>query len=179
MLADSDKKESMSEDLSECDENDDESANFNFNSAISHEKESSLEALAQLFSATRSAFLPFLDSAVNVAVSLLQNFHQGVRSSAAQCLLRFFSTCYSMAGQSEWEAGLPLSQPVHQNVASMGKLVFESIFLMLEEEEDRLVAISLTLVMTVFSTQLTLSAIIPILHYSYIDMKLRFVLKLF
>ncbi|KAH6584059.1 hypothetical protein BASA61_007707 [Batrachochytrium salamandrivorans] len=124
---------------SDSDEEDDGPGKYSFNSAVSLEKASSFEALGLLFSATRGAFMPFVSDSANAALSSLENFNDDVRISASQCLLRFFVTMQSMANTSAWQAGLSAASPVHENVASIGKIAMEGIFKMLDEEEARMV----------------------------------------
>ncbi|EGF82165.1 hypothetical protein BATDEDRAFT_86921 [Batrachochytrium dendrobatidis JAM81] len=130
------------EDIDISEESDNEESaieKYSFNSAISLEKASSFQALSLLFTATRAAFLPFVSDSANAALSSLDNFNDDVRISAAQCLLQFFVAMQSIADSSEWQAGLPCQTPVHENVASIGKIAMEGVLKMLDEEEARMV----------------------------------------
>nr|KAJ3419498.1 hypothetical protein HK105_006877 [Polyrhizophydium stewartii] len=127
-------------DLDDEDDDEDDDANkFSFNSAISHEKASSFSALGELFAATRSAFMPYVADVLNAANGATQHFNEEVRISAAQCLLRFFTTVFSMAHPGEWTPGLPLAVPAHENVVSVAQLALGGVITMLEEEDSRMV----------------------------------------
>ncbi|KAJ3276052.1 hypothetical protein HDV01_006222 [Terramyces sp. JEL0728] len=110
-----------------------------FSTGVAQEKESSIDTLGELFEATKLAFMPFVPESINCALQLLDHYHDGVRINAAGCLLKFFNTIYVMGDQSEWEPGLPLKKPVHENVSNVGKLAVEGILLMLKDEEERYV----------------------------------------
>ena len=110
---------------------------FNVNSAISEEKETSLDALSQLFSSTKSAFLPYVQDAINISIQLLAHYNENVRKAAASCLFSFLQTFYKMSSPIQWVKGFPLQVPLHENVASLSKLVVESVLRVLEDEDDR------------------------------------------
>ena len=119
---------------------DDDSASddyFNVNSAISEEKETSLDALAQLFSSTKSEFLPYVQDSINIALGLLDHYNESVRKSACACLCSFLQTFYKMSNPRKWEAGLPLEIPLHANVTGLSSLVVEGVLRVLEEEDDQ------------------------------------------
>jgi len=107
------------------------------NSAISEEKETSLDALSQLFSSTRSEFLPYMQDSVNIALELLDHYNENVRKAASACLFSFLQTFYKMSNPISWEPGLPVKIPLHQNVANLSNLVVEGVLKVLEDEDDQ------------------------------------------
>jgi hypothetical protein len=124
--------------FNEDEDSENDGEEFNINSGIADEKECSIDTLGELFTATRGSFLPYLHDVINSALSLLEYYHDGSRVAAIKCLLSCFSTVYSMANAvPEWDAGLPLKAPMHENVANIGKLVMNGVLLMLAEEEER------------------------------------------
>jgi hypothetical protein len=119
---------------------DDESAAedyFNVNSAISEEKETSLDALSQLFSSTKSEFLPYVQDSINIALELLDHYNESVRKAASACLFSFLQTFYKMSHPISWEPGFPVKIPLHENVTNLTKLVVEGVLRVLEEEDDQ------------------------------------------
>jgi hypothetical protein len=108
-----------------------------FASGIAQEKEYSIDTLAELFASTKSAFMPYLAETINVAMPLLDHYHESVRSSASAALLRCFETAFKMNHPGDWKEGLPLETQLHENVMNIGKLAIESILCMLAEEDDR------------------------------------------
>ena len=111
--------------------------NYSVNSAIAEEKETSLDALSELFAATKSAFLPYVQDTVNIALALLDHYHENVRKSAVSCLFSFLQTFYKMSKPVQWIPGIPVQVPVHENVSSLTKLVVEGVLKTLEDEDDR------------------------------------------
>lgn len=144
----------------EDDDDEDGAGITNVNSAIAEEKETSLDALSELFSATKSAFIPYVQETVNIALSLLEHYHESVRRSAVSCLFTFLQTFYKMSSPSDWVPGLPLVVPVHNNVSQLTKLVIEGVLKALEDEDDRydfLFVISLAISL-IWSNRQTVSA---------------------
>jgi hypothetical protein len=108
-----------------------------FASGIAQEKESSIDTLGELFAATKLAFMPFVPESINLALSLLDHYHESVRITAVATLLKFFNTAYVIGSPSEWTPGLPLTLALHENVAQIGKLAIEGVFALLSEEDER------------------------------------------
>lgn len=137
------KEFSTDDKIDETDENtDNHDEVFNVNSGIANEKECSIDTLGDLFAATRGAFLPYIQDVINTALMLLEYYHDGARIASVSCLLKCFQTVYAMGnvGDSDWDAGIPLKKPQHDNVMSVGKLVMNGILLMLAEEEERYIS---------------------------------------
>lgn len=110
---------------------------FNINSAISEEKETSLDALSQLFSSTKAEFLPYLQDSIHIAMELLDHYNESVRKSASSCLFSFLQTFYKMSNPIAWEPGLPLKCQLNENVASLSTFIIEGVLKVLEEEDDQ------------------------------------------
>ena len=123
--------------VEELSEFDDEDHQNGFSMAAAHEKESSLDALGELFEATQSAFLPYVQETIQIVLAQFGHYHEGVRTSAVQCALKFYTTLYEMSNPGEWEAGLPLKPQLSEEVADMAKLVMNAVLNLLEDEEDR------------------------------------------
>jgi hypothetical protein len=113
-----------------------------FASGIAQEKESSIDTLGELFAATKTAFMPYVPDSINLALSLLDHYHDSVRITAIATLLKFFNTAYGIGNHNEWIPGLPLQKPLHENVANIGKLAIEGVLALLCEEEDRYLLIN-------------------------------------
>lgn len=124
----------------EDDDEADEGKNFmSLHNAIAAEKESAVDALGQIFAATRAAFLPYVEQTVNILFQLLDHNHEEVRKSAVGSLFLYFATFYKMSNPAQWVPGLPVRVPVHDNVLNIAKLIIEGVNKMLAEECDRFV----------------------------------------
>ncbi|KAJ3343389.1 hypothetical protein HDU93_008754 [Gonapodya sp. JEL0774] len=111
------------------------------NSHVAEEKEIAADALGELFVATQSHYMPFVEESINALIGLLEHYFSGVRRSAASSLFKFVATFYKMSNPQQWVAGFPVQVPVHDNVKNIAKLVMEGIIKMLKEEEDRMCVI--------------------------------------
>ncbi|KXS17792.1 ARM repeat-containing protein [Gonapodya prolifera JEL478] len=124
-------------------DDDDEENGIVVNSHVAEEKEIAADALGELFVATQSHFMPYVEDSVNALIQLLDHYYPGVRRSAASSLFKFVSTFYKMSNPQPWVAGFPVQVPVHENVTNIAKLAMDRIVKMLEEEEDRMCVIQL------------------------------------
>ncbi|RKO83503.1 armadillo-type protein [Blyttiomyces helicus] len=120
------------------DDDDEEQADdVNLNNAVAVEKEMAVDALGQIFAATRSAFLPYVESSINALLPLTDHYHEEVRKSTMTTLFMFAVTFSKMSNPAPWVAGLNVAVPLHENVSSMCSLVISAVKKMLEDEEDR------------------------------------------
>ncbi|KAJ3276147.1 hypothetical protein HK104_003713 [Borealophlyctis nickersoniae] len=118
----------------------DDKAFMSLHNAVAAEKESAVDALGQIFAATRAVFLPYVEQTVNILYGFLDHNHEDVRKSTVGSLFMYVDTFYKMSNPPpEWVPGLPLRMPLHDNVKSMAKLVMDGIKKLLEDETDRLV----------------------------------------
>ena len=108
-----------------------------FASGIAQEKEFSLDTLGELFEATKSDFMPYLANSINISMSMLDHYNEGVRTTACETMFQFFAVSYEMSNPNDWTPGLPLKEPLHENVANIGKIAIEGAIVMLEDEDDR------------------------------------------
>ena len=108
-----------------------------FASGIAQEKEFSLDTLGELFEATKGDFMPYLAQCINIAMSMFDHYNEGVRTTACLTMFHFFEISYEMSNKNDWNPGLPLSEPLHENVANIGKIAMEGAILMLADEDDR------------------------------------------
>ena len=125
-----------------ADEDDDligqeEPEGIKFASGIAQEKEFSLDTLGELFGATKADFMPYLAESINIAMSLFDHYNEGVRTTACETMFHFFAVSYEMSNPKDWNPGLPLAEPVHENVANIGKIAIEGAITMLVDEDDR------------------------------------------
>ncbi|KAL1920186.1 uncharacterized protein VTP21DRAFT_1332 [Calcarisporiella thermophila] len=122
----------------------DEAANaLNVSSAIANEKEMAADAIGEIFEHTRGSFLNYVEPCANELVKLMDHYDDAVRKAGVGALFQFAKTFYSMSSPAPWEAGLPLKVAVHENVASMIKIVTPAILHCLEEEEDKMVVVQI------------------------------------
>ncbi|CAG8690182.1 1184_t:CDS:10, partial [Ambispora leptoticha] len=130
--------EEEAEDGEDVDEDD-----FAVNSAVVDEKEIAADAIGEIFQHTRAHFLPYVEQCVVELKKLSNHYSEGVRKAVTCSLFNFISTFYSMSDPAEWQAGLPLKVPIHDNVTHMIKAVMPDILTMWEDEESRMVVVQI------------------------------------
>ncbi|CAG8515602.1 454_t:CDS:10 [Diversispora eburnea] len=119
----------------DIEEDDDENGTITINSAIVDEKEVASDAIGEIFENTRSHFLPYVDSSLQELIKLSNYHSESVRKTAVGSLIRFLITFYSMSNPVQWEPGLNLKVPLHENVANMVKVVMPTILTIWGDEE--------------------------------------------
>ncbi|KAJ3076150.1 hypothetical protein HK102_005477 [Quaeritorhiza haematococci] len=134
-------------------DDDDDDLILSANSSIAREKETAIDCLADIFFATRTHFLPFVQPTVDAILSLIDHDNEGVRISCISALYTVMHTFWRIslgeAGAAEaekkraWEAGLPLKVPLHGNVAQMIELVMKTTFELLKDEDDKTVVMQI------------------------------------
>ena len=90
------------------DDDDDESIELNVNSALQMEKEIAADALGEIFINVRESFLPFLATATEQLVKLVDTFYEGARKSALSALWKFVRTLGELHQSEPWQPGLPV-----------------------------------------------------------------------
>ena len=83
---------------------------MNINSEVAIEKEISAEVLGQIFEATRTAFMPFLDDSIQALLRLLLHYYEGIRKAAVNALFTTIKTYYEMSDPVDWQEGVSCSQ---------------------------------------------------------------------
>ncbi|KAF9426934.1 hypothetical protein BGZ94_005786 [Podila epigama] len=131
------------EDLDDMEAEEEEELSYIHKSAIADEKEVAADAIGELFQHTRSAFLPYVESCVKELVNLTSHMSDGVRRTSCGALFNFLRTFYSLSKSADWKAGLPVSVPLHDNVAQLNTLVMPSILQVLEDEDDKMVVVQI------------------------------------
>ncbi|KAG1647193.1 hypothetical protein G6F44_000087 [Rhizopus delemar] len=127
--------------LGNGDDDDDDDDAFKFSSSIADEKEFAADALGEIFESTQAHFLPYVESAVQELTELSGHLFDGVRKAVVGSLFSFLKTFYLMSGSEEWQAGLPVSYPVSDNVQNMIKVVIPTILTLWKEEDDKMVVV--------------------------------------
>ncbi|RKP24485.1 armadillo-type protein, partial [Syncephalis pseudoplumigaleata] len=132
-------------DLNDADIEEEEEEAFRLNTALGDEKEIAADAMGELVEGTRGHFMPFVSDCVNALIKMLDHYSDGVRKSSIASLLKFVGAFSDMATPegTEWAAGLPLQQPVHENVASLIQLVMPALLEAWKTEDDKMVAVVL------------------------------------
>ncbi|CAG8543455.1 8473_t:CDS:10 [Ambispora gerdemannii] len=128
--------ENQLEEEAEVDEDINED-DFAVNSAVVDEKEIAADAIGEIFQHTRGHFLPYVELCVVELKKLSNHYSEGVRKAVTCSLFSFLSTFYSMSDPAEWQPGLPLKVPIHNNVTHMIKAVMPDILLVWEDEESK------------------------------------------
>ncbi|OLY83965.1 putative importin subunit beta-4 [Smittium mucronatum] len=118
---------------------DEDESDFNVNTAVSDEKEIAADCAGELFTNSRAGFLPYVSEVSTELVGLLSNYSDNVRKSAVSALFAFVTTFSSMSASEPWVPGLSIKFPVHENVASIIKLVMPAIIATWEDESEPMV----------------------------------------
>jgi hypothetical protein len=109
----------------------------NVNTAVGVEKAVAADALGEIFVYTRTGFAPFLASAVEELVNLLDHYYQGIRKSAIGALLVFINTLNDMSNPTEWQPGNAASPPLNSDVAKLVEAVIPAIMDSWADEDDQ------------------------------------------
>ncbi|PVV00661.1 hypothetical protein BB560_004946 [Smittium megazygosporum] len=126
----------MFDDILDDQEDEDEGSGPTISTAISEEKEIAANCAAEIFTFTRSGFLPYVTEIVTEIVKLLSHYSENVRKAAISSLFSFLSVFSSMSASEPWQPGLPVKVPVHENVLSLIKLVLPAVLEVWDEEDD-------------------------------------------
>ncbi|WVW79439.1 hypothetical protein I302_101408 [Kwoniella bestiolae CBS 10118] len=111
------------------------------NSAVAIEKEVAADTIGELFSATKSAFMPYVEETVKVLVELLDHYYEGIRKSAVGALFAFIKTMYDLSEPAEWQPGAHVRIPFHEHVKKIVEMVLPPIFEAWKTEDDKSVVI--------------------------------------
>ncbi|WWC98049.1 hypothetical protein V866_004938 [Kwoniella sp. B9012] len=111
------------------------------NSAVAIEKEVAADTIGELFSATKSAFMPYVEETVKVLVELLDHYYEGIRKSAVGALFAFIKTMYDLSEPAEWQPGAHVRVPFHEHVKKIVEMVLPPIFEAWKTEDDKSVVI--------------------------------------
>ncbi|WWC73041.1 uncharacterized protein I206_107006 [Kwoniella pini CBS 10737] len=111
------------------------------NSAVAIEKEVAADTIGELFSATKSAFMPYVEETVKVLVELLDHYYEGIRKSAVGALFAFVKTMYELSEPAEWQPGAHVRVPLHEHVKKIVEMVLPPIFEAWKTEDDKSVVI--------------------------------------
>ncbi|BEJ16224.1 hypothetical protein CspHIS471_0508290 [Cutaneotrichosporon sp. HIS471] len=113
------------------------------NSAIAIEKEVAADTIGELFNATKSAFLPFVEETMKVLIDLLEHYYEGIRKAAMGALFQFIKTVYELSNPQEWVAGAEIKVPLHADVKKLVDHILPHIFDAWKVEDDKSVVILL------------------------------------
>lgn len=130
--------ENETEDLEDADVDDtEEELKYVFKSAIADEKEVAADTIGELFQHTRGAFLPYVEPSVKELVELSSHMAEGVRKATCAALFNFLRTFYSISNAPEWQPGLPVAVPLHENVARLNALIMPTILTNWADEDEK------------------------------------------
>ncbi|KAK3844617.1 MAG: armadillo-type protein [Linnemannia gamsii] len=127
------------EDLDELDGDEGEDDSYVFKSAIADEKEVAADTIGELFQYTEAAFLPYVELTVSKLLELTTHLADGVRKASCRSLFNFLRAFYKLSTPQEWKAGLPVSVPLHENLAQLNTLIMPAILAVWEEEDEKMV----------------------------------------
>jgi hypothetical protein len=75
------------------------------NSGIAIEKEVAADCIGDLLAATKSAFIPYIETTMPVLIDLLDHYYEGIRKSAVGSLFSFIKTIYELSNPQDWVPG--------------------------------------------------------------------------
>ena len=130
----------------------------NVNSAVAIEKEVAADAIGELFGATKSAFMPFVEESMSVLIELLDHYYEGIRKSAIGSLFAFIKTLYELSEPQDWVPGGVVRVQFHPDVKKAVDHILPTIFETWKTEDDKLVPIHFPITSTYMMrnfTQLT------------------------
>ncbi|KAH8108280.1 ARM repeat-containing protein [Phellopilus nigrolimitatus] len=113
------------------------------NSAIAVEKEIAADTLGTVFASTGRHFLPFVEQSALELVGLLAHYYEGIRKSATESLLEIVRTFYTLSEPQDWQSGVAVKVPLHQNVRDLINHALPPLLDMYETEDDKTVASAL------------------------------------
>ena len=116
---------------------------LNVSTAVAVEKEVAADALGELFTHTREAFLPYVEQATEDLVSLVSHFYQGIRKSSIAALFTFINTLHELSNAPAWQPGAVVKVPLNPEVHKLVDLVIPQIMEAWEAEDDRTTAIEI------------------------------------
>ncbi|WRT69118.1 uncharacterized protein IL334_006102 [Kwoniella shivajii] len=111
------------------------------NSAVAIEKEVAADTIGELFSSTKSAFMPYVEETVKVLIELLDHYYEGIRKSAVGALFAFIKTMYELSEPAEWQPGAHVRIPFHEHVKKIVEIILPPIFEAWKTEDDKSVCI--------------------------------------
>lgn len=107
------------------------------NSAIAVEKEIAADTVGIVFENTGHHFLPYVEQTVVELVDLLSHYYEGIRKSSTESLLQFVRTFYKLSDPQEWEQGVSVKVPLHQNVIDLVSHTIPPLLDMYDTEDDK------------------------------------------
>ncbi|ORX39229.1 armadillo-type protein [Kockovaella imperatae] len=111
------------------------------NSAVAIEKEVATDTIGELFTATKEAFMPYIEETVQILIDLLDHYYEGIRKSAVGSLFAFIKTIYDLSDPQEWIPGAVVRVPLHVDVKKLVDHILPKIFELWQTEDDKSVVI--------------------------------------
>lgn len=94
------------EDIDEEIDDEENEALFSASTAVAIEKECAGDAIAEIFSAVKAPFLPYVETVVRALLpGLKHQWHDGIRKSSVSALLSFITTFHEMSDTPKWKKG--------------------------------------------------------------------------
>lgn len=109
------------------------------NSAVAIEKEVAADTIGELFNATKSAFLPYVEETMQVLIDLLDHYYEGIRKAAVGALFQYIKTFYELSTPQEWVPGAQVKVPFHADVKKLVDHVLPHIINAWKTEDDKCV----------------------------------------
>jgi len=121
-------------------ENDDNWDDLTTVSAVAFEKEVAAEALGEILSHCKHAFLPYLEKTVEILRAMADHNYEGVRKATISTLWRAYATLWQVCegqGMAKWQAGIPLQVLPTAELTKLGNVVTQVALENLKTEIDR------------------------------------------
>lgn len=101
------------------------------------EKEIAADTIGTVFAATGQHFLPYVEPSVLELINLLTHYYEGIRKSATESILEIIKTFYKLSEPQDWQPGLAIAVPLHQNVKDLIAHALVPLLDMYETEDDK------------------------------------------
>ncbi|KAK9463601.1 armadillo-type protein [Lipomyces oligophaga] len=111
--------------------------NITVNTSLAIEKEIAIDTIGDLAAGTKSAFLPYMDTASEKLLAYTEHFYEGLRRAAITSLWQTVGVIYNIANPPKWEPGLRLKIPLPETVTAYSAIVMKATLESFEAEDDR------------------------------------------
>lgn len=131
------------DDMDDDDDDDDAWDELTGVTAIALEKEIALDVVGDVLVHTRSKYVPYLESTVELVMGLIEHSFEGVRKAAIGVLWRAYAMLWTLceeSGQMEkWQPGLPLKVQPTAELSKLGEVAMTATLATWADEMDRYV----------------------------------------
>lgn len=119
-----------------ADDEEDFRGGFVASNAVVEEKEMAIQSLGEIFTSTKTHFLPFFEPSLNALLECTTHYHEDIRKGSVEVLCKFLMAFYEISNPAAWTPGLPVAN-VDGNVAKCLDVVMSALVKCLGDEDHR------------------------------------------